>query len=268
VGVAPNTLVSFPNNTDKGRVTALSVVLLTTSRQIELNLSLSNRFLMTTALQKFLPRLFIVALSVLILACEDSGPTVRGSGPVVTRTLDLDDIRGLAVSGSQNVVVTQGSPQEIVVEGQANLIDILSTRVRDGIWEVRFTENTRSTEDFTVFVTVPDVDQINVSGSGNVSGNGDLVLDELSVTVSGSGNVSLAGTVDEQTAIVSGSGKVSNYSMSSRQTTATVSGSGAVRVTATETLNATVSGSGDISYRGNPAAVTRSISGSGQVSAG
>lgn len=223
---------------------------------------------MTNALQKPLFCLLIAIFSVLTLGCEDSSTAVRGSGPVVTRTLDLYDIRGLAVSGSQNVVVTQGSPQEIVVEGQANLIDILSTRVRDGIWEVRFTENVRNVEDFTVFVTIPDVDQVNVSGSGNVSSDGDLNLDVLSIRVSGSGNVSLAGSVDEQTAVVSGSGEVSNYNMSSRQTTATVSGSGAVRVTATETLNATVSGSGDIRYRGNPATVNQSVSGSGQVTEG
>ncbi len=211
---------------------------------------------------------FIILLSALIIACEDNGPTVRGSGPVVTRTLDLDDIRGLGVSGSQNVVITQGSPQEVTVEGQANIINILSTRVKDGIWEVRFTENVRNEEDFTVFVTIPDVDQINVSGSGNVSSEGNLNLNVLSIAVSGSGNVSLAGSVDEQTAVVSGSGEVSNYSMTSRQTTVTVSGSGEVRVTATEVLNATVSGSGDIRYRGNPPTVNQSVSGSGSVTAG
>ena len=209
----------------------------------------------------------VVAFSVFIFACEDSSPTIRGSGPVVTRTLNLDDIRGLAVSGSQNVVLTQGTSQEVTVEGQANLIDILSTGVKDGIWEVRFTENVRNVDNFTVFVTVPDVDQIKVSGSGNVSSDGDLDLNELSIAVSGSGSVSLAGSVDEQTAIVSGSGEISNYSLSSRQTTATVSGSGEVRITATETLNATVSGSGAIRYRGDPA-VNSTVSGSGRVSAG
>ncbi len=223
---------------------------------------------MTTSFRKSLPLLFIAALSVLTLACEDNGPVVRGSGPVVIRTLDLDDIRGFAVSGSQNVIITQGSPQEIIVEGQANLIDILSTRVKDGIWEVRFTENVRNREDFTVLVTVPNVDQIKVSGSGNVSSDGDLDLDVLSIAVSGSGNVSLAGSVDEQTIAVSGSGEVSNYRLSSRQTTATVSGSGEVRVTAMEVLNAKISGSGDIQYRGNPATVNQSVSGSGRVSAG
>jgi hypothetical protein len=44
--------------------------------------------------------------------------------------------------------------------------------------------------------------------------------------VSSSGSVSLAGSVDEQTAVVSGSIEINNYSLSSRQTTATVSGSG------------------------------------------
>ncbi len=215
-----------------------------------------------------LTKILLIALSIVTFACEDNGPTVQGNGPVVTRTLDLDNVRGLAVSGSMDVVISQGPTQEVTVAGQANLIDILSTRVTNGLWEVRFTENTRSSEDFTVFITIPDVDQINVSGSGSVSSDGDLALDVLSIAVSGSGDVSLAGSLDKQTVQVSGSGDVSNYSLTSRETTATISGSGAVRITATELLNATVSGSGDIRYRGNPPTVNQSVSGSGRVSAG
>lgn len=214
-----------------------------------------------------LTKTLLIILSFVTFACEDNSPTVRGSGPVVTRTLDLADVREIAVSGSLDVVITQGPTQEVTVEGQANLIDILSTRVRNGLWEVRFTEDIRNADDFTVFVTVPDVDRINVSGSGSVSSDGELDLDVLSIAVSGSGDVSLTGSVDEQTVVVSGSGDVSNYSLTSRETTATISGSGAVRITATELLNATVSGSGNIQYRGNPT-VNSAVSGSGRVSAG
>ena len=219
---------------------------------------------MTPLLKKISPLLFIIIL----FACDEDA-VIRGSGPVVSRTLTLPAIQGLRVLGSQDVVVAQGVTQEVTVDGQANLIDILSTQVEDGVWTVRFTENNvRTSENFTVYVTVPDLTQISVTGSGEVSSEQDLELDDINITVSGSGGVNLAGTVDTQTIQVSGSGEVSNYSLTSRETTAGVSGSGEVRVTATEVLNATVSGSGDIRYRGNPATVNRSVSGSGSISEG
>ena len=207
-----------------------------------------------------------ILLLMFALACDED--VVRGSGPVVTRTLDLPALRGIDVAGSQQVVVTQGNVQEVTVEGQANLIDILSTRVDDGVWDVRFTEDVRGVDDFIVYVTMATLEQVSVSGSGEVSSDGDFEIDQLSVSVAGSGGVSIAGTVDEQTVQLSGSGSVSNLSLTSRQTTATLSGSGDVRVTATEVLNATLSGSGDIRYRGNPATVNRNVSGSGSVSEG
>ena len=211
-----------------------------------------------------LSRFLLIMIAVALFACDED--VVRGSGPVVTRTLDLPALRGVDVAGSQQVVVTQGSAQEVTVEGQANLIDILSTRVNDdGVWDIRFTEEVRRADDFTIYITMATLEQVSVSGSGEVSSDGAFELDRLSVSVAGSGGVSLAGTVDEQTVQVSGSGSVSNYSLTSRQTTATLSGSGDIRVTATEVLNATLSGSGDIRYRGNPATVNQNASGSGSI---
>jgi hypothetical protein len=50
-----------------------------------------------------------------------------------------------------------------------------------------------------------------------------------------------------------------------RHAYAVITGSGLIRVTATASLNATVSGSGAIIYSGNPPQVTRSITGTGTV---
>ena len=72
-------------------------------------------------LLNFLP----ILLLLFVVACDED--VVRGSGPVVTRALDLPTLRGVDVGGSQEVVITQGDIQEVTVEGQANLINILST---------------------------------------------------------------------------------------------------------------------------------------------
>jgi len=46
-----------------------------------------------------------------------------------------------------------------------------------------------------------------------------------------------------------------------------ISGSGDARVNATDTLEARVAGSGDVSYSGHPHDVSRRVSGSGSVEA-
>jgi hypothetical protein len=47
-----------------------------------------------------------------------------------------------------------------------------------------------------------------------------------------------------------------------------VDGSGSARVQVTDRLSATVNGSGDITYTGNPPQVDRSTSGSGDIAPG
>ena len=118
--------------------------------------------------------LLLLVLSLAVLACEDTidnnnEDAVEGSGPIVTQTIPLSAIHGFDASGSFEVVIAQGDTQNITVEGQANLIDILSTQVVGGIWDLRFTENVRNARDFTVYITVPNIDEINISGSGSVS---------------------------------------------------------------------------------------------------
>ena len=50
-----------------------------------------------------------------------------------------------------------------------------------------------------------------------------------------------------------------------RDATVGVPGSGRVQVHATDTLRATIAGSGAIFYRGDPSSVTQSVTGSGVI---
>jgi hypothetical protein len=53
-----------------------------------------------------------------------------------------------------------------------------------------------------------------------------------------------------------------------RDATASIDGSGSIVLNATHSLDASISGSGSILYTGNPAQVTKSVSGSGTISGG
>ena len=64
---------------------------------------------------------------------------------------------------------------------------------------------------------------------------------------------------------MSGSGDLRLFDLRAREVHVSIAGSGDAKVNASERLDATVAGSGDVRYRGNPKEVAQSVNGSGSV---
>jgi hypothetical protein len=111
---------------------------------------------------------------------------------------------------------------------------------------------------------VQGIFDLQVAGSGDFSAE-DLRLSECHVRINGSGNVELEGSADQLFINQSASGDVNMYSLVSENVEATASGSGDIVVYVTGRLKARLSGSGDLTYKGDPASVDISASGSGEV---
>ncbi len=127
-----------------------------------------------------------------------------------------------------------------------------------------------------------DIDA-HVSGSGDlflkgtgrnieskVSGSGKVILDMALAGVadfgiSGSGRIEAKGRVKEVKTSISGSGKVLGADFEAEVCDIRISGSGDVEIHVKERLDANISGSGTVAYRGNPSKVHSSASGSGKV---
>ncbi|MEL7021010.1 MAG: head GIN domain-containing protein [Bacteroidota bacterium] len=211
------------------------------------------------------------------------GDAVKGKGPIVERTLSVPYFSGFGFNISGDVYLIKGDEQRIVVKGQANLIDLLNTDVNDGFWRIKFTKNVSNIKDFKVYITVPNIEEVSVSGSGDVfsddtfegarmdvtlSGSGNIEMavatTELAAKISGSGTIDLAGKVTDATMSISGSGDINGNTLAVARCKAYISGSGDIRLRASEELNARIVGSGDIYYKGNPR-VRSKITGSGEV---
>ncbi len=99
-----------------------------------------------------------------------STPTTGGSGRQATQVRRLPAFTGVELSGSNNVVIGLGTKQSVVVRGDDNLLDRVTTRVRSGALRDRgnpaggFT--TRSP--MSVRITVPALDAVTLLGSGDV----------------------------------------------------------------------------------------------------
>ena len=208
------------------------------------------------------------------------------------------------LAGSPKVVLRQGSPQKVELEGEPADLARLETSVSNGKLRIGIKNSSgKSNSDYdgglldkvrgntninigsiTVYVTMPEIDALSVSGSGSiraadaiktgnldlaVSGSGHLELSHLqsaAVTsaVSGSGSIAVVGTAARHDVKISGSGRVQSANLSAEASKVTISGSGNCRVNATKTLEARIAGSGNIYVTGNPQ-INSSIAGSGHV---
>ena len=111
-------------------------------------------------------------------------------------------------------------------------------------------------------LSVPSFTAI-VSGSGRITSA--IESDRFSATVSGSGRITAVGSSRDANVSIAGSGRFIGSEFVTNTTTANVTGSGNAAIHVTERMNASVAGSGRITYRGNPPQANRNVSGSGSV---
>jgi len=173
---------------------------------------------------------------------------------------------GIALDGSGDVQVTFGPSEAVTVEAEDNILPLIETVVENHVLVIRTKPNTTITPTKTirVRVTMKSLDSVSVAGSGNITAPG-MTGDVMKVSLPGSGTITLDGTINRVDIALHGSGNVYCDGLKAKTATVTLSGSGNVTVYASDSLDATISGSGDIRYSGNPAKITKSVSGSGSI---
>lgn len=165
----------------------------------------------------------------------------------------------------------QGSPQKVELEGDKDVLEEVETDVEGSSLKIRkegkWFDWNFDDDKITVYITMPNIEGVSVSGSGNVIGQSKIKTEDLDLNVSGSGSLSLevdaSGDIETD---VSGSGDI-DLKGRCKSFNSDVSGSGKVTLSATIDNRATfgVSGSGKIEASGSAENVKASINGSGKV---
>jgi hypothetical protein len=188
-------------------------------------------------------------------------------------TRKVENFTKIAFRFPGKLYLKQGSPQKVELEGSRDILNEIETEVegsklvigKEGKWfDWNWSDNDKK---ISVYITVPNIEAVSVSGSGDIIGEGKITTDDLALNVSGSGSLKLdieaRGDVE---ADVSGSGNI-DLQGKCRRFDSDVSGSGEVELTIniTETADFGVSGSGKINAAGSAQSVKTNISGSGKV---
>lgn len=228
--------------------------------------------------------IILLLASLSIISCN----SITGNGNVTRENRNLSEINTIRTSGSIDVEIISGSTYSLIVEDDANIIPYIVTEINNGTLDVHYKNGYSVISDHAkVMVTVPSIDEVTTSGSGDITTNGTLKTNRqlvfstsgsgdikaevdapaIKVTGSGSGNISLSGRTKDFECRISGSGDIKCGNLKSENATIHVAGSSDVHVFASVSLKVNVAGSGDVYYAGNPASPEIHIAGSGTVQA-
>jgi hypothetical protein len=209
-----------------------------------------------------------------------------GIQSAVEETRDLKGFTKVSFGVSGNMYINIGTEFKVVLEGDKSVLEDIITEVSGGRLIVK-KENWHfnNNEKVTVYITMPGINGLGVSGSGraeikdavkaddlslSVSGSGKIYTNEITVnnlksSISGSGNIIVgSGNAANGDISISGSGNYMGESIKIGSLDISISGSGNCATGVTESLKASVSGSGNVTYEGNPKIDAR-ISGSGKI---
>lgn len=217
-----------------------------------------------------------------------SGPTLVGSGKLADQARSVPAFTRIRLDGPFDLRANAGANPALSVRADDNLLQQIVTEVEGEtlVVTMRPGHSLRSRQPLQVTVSTAALAAVEMRGSGDLrvqslkgerfelklSGSGDAHLVDLAVRtlvvgLAGSGDVTAQGRADEALLAIVGSGDLRLGELQTQRTSVNIAGSGDARVHATQSLNASIAGSGDVSYSGNPPQVKSAVAGSGSVHA-
>lgn len=228
----------------------------------------------------------------------------KGSGTDVKKEFNIDGVTKIDFGTIGNLYIKQGDINYMRIETDDNILPHIEIDKSTNELRISNKKNICPTK-LTYFITVKDLEELVISGSGNVIGKGEFAVDDLrleidgsgdlsfekfdgnrfqlringsgdieigyiqsnktSVVINGSGDVEIAGKSQFLECKINGSGDVDLEDLRSRFFKASIFGSGDISVSVDERLEAKIVGSGDIYYKGEPKNLSISTIGSGEL---
>ena len=219
----------------------------------------------------------LLALSFLVTSCDDGlglfdGKRIKGTGAVERTTRDAKDFKSIDVMTSANVFVRQSATFKVEVEAQKNIAEVLETVVEDGILKIKIKQGSwnLSYEKLNIYVEMPTVENLEISGSGDLTAETALSGDKITLDIVGSGNINVDKglTAKALKIVIGGSGDMKIDRIVVNELSTKIAGSGGLVLTGeADKADYHVSGSGDIDAKKlKSKAVEASVSGSGNIS--
>jgi hypothetical protein len=190
---------------------------------------------------------------------------ITGSGRIVSEARIVPSFTGIRITNYANVIITQDTVESLRIEADDNILYRVQTQVVGGVLIVGMPEGSYNNITLIVHASMRNVLLLESTGAADFTATNPITSDDLTCRITGAGSITLSGRVGLETIAITGAGNVHNYGLAALRCSALISGAGSIEVTVTQSLDATIMGTGSITYAGNPTVVNRSVVGVGAI---
>ena len=212
--------------------------------------------------------IFVCTMTAVLVAafssCRHFGKGVQGSGVRKTEKRDLAAFKSIETNGALEIQVTCQKPASFEIEGDDNLLPLVKTEVRNDVLRIYNDGPYTAKRAISVRLALPDLEAISSNGATDIHVT-NVKNDQLTISWQGAGRIEAAGETKFVSISSNGAGKVDTGKLRAERASVTVNGAAKVDVFASQQLDATVSGVGQVTYEGNPGVVNKSVNGLGSV---
>ncbi len=187
----------------------------------------------------------IIFAGLMAQSCEKMNTKIEGIGAITTNSLHVDDFTKISLEGADDVIISYGPVQEVSVTGHSNIISRIKTDVSNGTWFMELENGNYGDYELTYYITVPTIEGVSNTGSGNVRVSDPMSVDQMEVSLLGSGGFF-------------------GFSLATSRCQVDIDGSGNCEISANNDLDVVIDGSGSVYYKGSPS-IHEDITGSGRV---
>lgn len=214
--------------------------------------------------------IFFSFVLIILSGCNNSdinepGNTINGSGRLITQERNVSECTGINLRYAGNIYLKQDTVQSIQVIADDNIINNVVTQNIDGILSAGLTNGSYSDVTVRIYVSLKSIESITIEGAGDIEVQNPVASNHLDCIINGAGNIILSGRGNSLNCIINGAGNITAFDFEAGSCTVKIIGTGNCSVYAKESLNASISGVGNIIYDGDPRNVKSLITGEGNI---
>jgi len=208
--------------------------------------------------------LSLIVLTLLVTAgCHHGFNEVKGSGKRELQKREVGPFTSIATEGAFNIEIVCQKDLSLEVEGDDNILPLVSSEVRGNVLRLSNTKSYSVDEPVTFRISIPNLEAITADGAGKIQITG-VNNDKIQISSNGAPTITVAGTTKMVGVDSNGAAKIDTHSLRSAHAIVDSKGASKVDLGVCEKLDVNVSGVSQVTYRGDPV-VNKTIHGPGKV---
>jgi len=208
--------------------------------------------------------LLFLLLPVLSAGCQHAMfPRIKGSGKRVVEKRSVTPFTSISTEGAFVIDVTCQKDLGLEVEGDDNVLGVVTAEVSNNVLRLRTTQDYSTSEPVKFRISVPKLEGLSVSGAGHIDIKG-LNSDKFEINSSGAPSINVAGTSKTINIDSSGAGSIDMHNLHASRAVVDSKGVAQIDLDVADQLDVTISGPSSVYYKGDPV-VKKTINGPGKV---